>query len=159
ARGPDAREPGRVGTLALVLVVGLAACLVNPFFYHAFTLPTDLSYLLASASDWFAVRLADQLTGAGRALKELTEEDPGAYASFFQSPLSSAYFQPENGLNVAGMAYYVLLLAGLASFALNPGVWPWARFLVWLGFALLSFAQSRLIGFFAVVAGPITALN
>jgi tetratricopeptide (TPR) repeat protein len=36
---------------------------------------------------------------------------------------------------------------------------PWWRLLIWLSFALLSLYSARAIPFFAIVAGPITALN
>jgi hypothetical protein len=66
-------------------------------------------------------------------------------------------------VNVAGLAYFVLLLVSLASFAVPIGKdippFPWPRLLVWLPFALLSMLHLRLIPFFAVVAGPIMVLN
>src|SRR5262249_43228230 len=59
----------------------------------------------------------------------------------------------------AGLAYFLLLGLGLLSFALTFGAWRLSRLTVWIGFALLSLCFWRCIPFFAVVAGPITALN
>src|SRR5262249_14525852 len=40
--GADAPGPGELRTLGLVLAAGVAACLVNPYHVHAFTLPSLL---------------------------------------------------------------------------------------------------------------------
>ena len=63
------------------------------------------------------------------------------------------------GANVAGIAYYLLLLLGLVSFGARFGKWSGGRLLLWIGFAALSATNTQLFPFFAVVAGPITALN
>jgi hypothetical protein len=167
ARADAAPAPkGRLRALALVFGVGLVACLANPYFQRALTLPDQPSYLLASANDWleakvgFAVPLPEQFTAAGKVWQLLGKEDP-RYAAPFHSPFDfGRHFDwyTGTGWTVAGMAYYGLLLAGLVSFGLQPG-WPWARFLVWLVFALLGGGQEAMVPFFAVVAGPITALN
>src|SRR5262249_50854540 len=39
--GDDAPHPAELRTLTLVLVSGVAACLLNPHFYHAFGLPPE----------------------------------------------------------------------------------------------------------------------
>ncbi|HTU23614.1 MAG TPA: hypothetical protein VMG10_36595 [Gemmataceae bacterium] len=126
-----------LSTLAIVLVVGLAACLLNPHHVHAFTLPPELGLTPAS---------------------ELIAQEPQFHALFL-SPLRKDYYEPNLGLSVAGLAYWPLLLLGLASFVFTYGRAPWGRLLVWIGFVLLSFYNMRTIPFFAVVAGPITALN
>jgi hypothetical protein len=122
-----------------VLVIGLAACLVNPHHIHAFTLPPGLG-----------------LTPPGG----LIEHDAQLRALFL-SPLEKEYYQACLGLSVAGLAYWPLVLLGLTSFVvLCMSVQaPWPRLLVWSGFALLSLYNARLIPFFALVAGPITSLN
>jgi hypothetical protein len=157
--GPDARKPGYLRSLALVFVVGLIACPINPFHYHAFTLPVELSYMLVSVTDGIGITdsLPAQLTDAGRTLQALTL--PNGFLMAPHGALTRVYFQPEAGLNAAGLAYFVLLVAGLVSFLLLAGRWSWGRLLVWLVFAFFSLAQTRLIPFFAVVAGPIAALN
>jgi tetratricopeptide (TPR) repeat protein len=77
----------------------------------------------------------------------------------FLSPFGPTYFEPWAGLSVAGLAYYPLLVLGAVSFLL---AWPklrgW-RVALWVGFALLSAWHGRAIPFFAVVAGPVAALN
>jgi tetratricopeptide (TPR) repeat protein len=137
--GTERDEAGRrrVGTLALVLVVGLAACLVNPHHVHVFTLPPELG--LSPASDLIA--------------------HDAQFRTLFLSPLRRAYYDPLLGLSVAGLAYWPLLLAGAVSFGFVFGRVPGWRLPVWLGFALLSLYNVRAIPFFAIVAGPITALN
>ena len=77
----------------------------------------------------------------------------------------AAYFHPGFGLSAAGLAYFPLLLLGIVSFVLaarGPGgartLIGW-RLFVWLPLALLSLMNVRGIAFFAIVAGPVTALN
>ncbi|HEY7428572.1 MAG TPA: hypothetical protein VH682_30360, partial [Gemmataceae bacterium] len=124
-------------TLGLVLLVGLAACLINPHHVHVFTLPPELGLSPA----------ADQI------------DRDAQFRTIFLSPLRSDYYEPRLGWNVAGMSYWPLLLLGLVSFVFVYGRTPGWRLSVWLGFALLSLYNARCIPFFAIVAGPITALN
>jgi hypothetical protein len=126
-----------VRTLALVFVVGLAACLLNPYHLHAFTLPPEFG--LSPGAD-------------------LLGDDP-QFRYLYLSPLRKLFYESGLGLSIAGLAYWPLLLAGLLSFAFTLGRTPWWRLLVWLAFALLSLFNARAIPFFAVVAGPITARN
>src|SRR5262249_54093745 len=80
--------------------------------------------------------------------------------TIFLSPVRSDYFyEPRLGWNVAGVSYWPLLLLGLVSFVFVYGRTPGWRLVVWLGFAMLSLYNARCIPFFAIVAGPITALN
>lgn len=137
--GEDAPEPHQLRTLCLVLVAGLAAGLVNPHHYHAFTLPAQLS-------PWTPLAAL---------------EGDRTFKFLFLSPLDSDYYIPGLGWNVAGLAYFPLAGIGLLSFVLTffAGAWRWWRFLVWLGFAALSAYQARAVPFFAVLSGPISALN
>lgn len=146
---PDEPRRAELPRLALVFVIGVAACLLNPYHFHVFTtLPPELAAL-----------------GLGEDLRH-----DAVYQDFFRSPflelrnqfdLHTSIYDPGRGYaaNVAGYAYFVLLLLGLVSFAINLDGWSWWRALVWLGFALLSGWQFRSIAFFAVVGGPISALN
>src|SRR4029077_11264979 len=61
--------------------------------------------------------------------------------------------------NASGLAYYPLLLAGAVSFFVTRHHWRVWRLLLWTAFAGLSASSMALVPFFAVVAGPITALN
>jgi hypothetical protein len=79
---------------------------------------------------------------------------PGAVTSPFQG----AYFA-KVGTSPAGLAYFPLLGLGLLSFVWNYRGWSWGRALPWLGLALASASQVRVVPFFAVVAGPVLALN
>jgi tetratricopeptide (TPR) repeat protein len=139
---PDERAerplPGELKTLGYVLVVSIGACFINPHHYHAFTLPAQLGF-----------------NNAGETLRSDSQ-----FRVLFLSPFEDLYYtKPRLGLNVAGLAYFPLLLLGLLSFAVNyRAIRPW-RVLVWLPFAGLSALSMRAIPFFAVVAGPIMALN
>jgi hypothetical protein len=124
------RTPGWVAP------IGLAACMLNPFTFHAFTLPSELSAFLGAAE------LRDDIR----------------FQAIFASPWSVASLRSAWS-NPAAIAYFVLTLLGLVSFVLNrKALWGW-RLIVWLPFALLAAWQARTIPFFVVVAAPITALN
>src|SRR5262249_12977865 len=56
-------------------------------------------------------------------------------------------------------SYFLLVLLGIFSFWVERTRLRWWRVAVWLVFALLGAWQLRTVPFFAVVAGPITALN
>jgi hypothetical protein len=131
------RLRGQRQTPGWVVPAGLAACLLNPYTFHAFTLPDELSPVT-----W---------TGGLR-------QDP-RFQALFASPWQAEYLNAALGLNAAALAYYALTLLGLVSFLLHrPALRDW-RLAVWLPFALLAAWQARAIPFFAVVAAPITALN
>jgi tetratricopeptide (TPR) repeat protein len=74
------------------------------------------------------------------------------------SPFQTAYFA-KVATSPAGLAYFPLLALGALSFLWNLPGWSWRRALPWLGLALLSAFQVRAVPFFAVVAGPVLALN
>jgi hypothetical protein len=138
ATGAESPQPSRVGALAVVLVVGLAACLVNPHHYHAFALPGQLP-----------------LTPSAEVLER---ED--LFRPFFYWLLQDDYWQSYAAWTIAGLAYWPLMGLGLASFLCTVFAGcRWWRLTIWLAFLLLSGYQVRAIPFFAVVAAPITALN
>jgi tetratricopeptide (TPR) repeat protein len=122
-----------------MLAVGVAACLVNPHHYHAFTLPPEFG-----------------LSAAGG----LIERDP-YFFYYFLSPLGKDYYRANVALSAAGLAYWPLLALGLTSFVFLflSGQVPGRRLLLWSGFALMSLYNMRAIPFFAIVAGPIASLN
>jgi hypothetical protein len=130
--GTARRTPG------WLIPASLGVCLLNPHHVFAFALPPELSPILWS-------------TGL--------EQD-----SRFQRGFSSAWplllaLRSSAGWNLAVVAYFLLLLLGLASFASQRAARTDWRILVWGTFALLGAWQVRAIPFFAVVAGPITTLN
>ncbi len=130
---------GSVANLAAVLVGGLLACLASPYHVYAFTLPDQLGFSTAA-------RELDKLVAP-----TLIGPWQGEYLNLPNAP---AVYR-----SVAGLAYYPLVLAGIASFVRLPGSWRNWRCPVWLGFFLLSSWHARAIPFFAVVAGPILSLN
>lgn len=144
ARAPaDGPVAGELRALSLVLAVGVAACLVNPFAHRALS-------------------AIDLLRPGGEAAAFLQD---GIFRTQGQSPLQGGYFEAGSGLSVAGMAYFVLLALSALSFvaaAFGPagiyGLVGW-RLFVWLPFAALSMYTTRGIGLFGVVAAPVLALN
>ncbi|HEY7326886.1 MAG TPA: hypothetical protein VH592_04570 [Gemmataceae bacterium] len=117
-------------------LAGLAVCLINPYHVYAFTLPPEL------------MPLPDALRNDVR------------FAQLYVSPWHrSLYYGSLAGVNLARVAYLVLLAAGTLSFILNFRNLTGWRLLVWLTFASLSAWLVGTIPFFAVVAAPITALN
>lgn len=136
--GEDAPEPRLVTTLGMVLLASLAACLVNPHHYRAFVLPAQFTFA------WPA---------------DLVQNDR-LFAPMYVKAFDPDYLQFGDNTNLAQLAYFPLLLLGVASFVLSffHG-WRWWRLFVWLGFAALAVVQTRNIPLFAVVAGPIAAFN
>jgi hypothetical protein len=124
-------------SLGLVLAGCLVACLISPHHILAFTLPRELGL--------------DPAAG-------ILRRDP-LFRGLFTVPWEIDYFQLARGLNVAGLAYHALALAGLLSFGVTFGNWRWSRVLVWVAFLGLSLINVRLVPFFAIVAGPIMAGN
>jgi hypothetical protein len=115
---------------------GLAACLVNPQTWRAFSLPAELSLVPAAAGLWRDVRFSSQ----------------------FASPWQLAP-QTISAINLAAWAYFILTGLGLVSFVVNRNELRGWRLLVWGAFGLLGAWQVQAVPFFAVVAAPITALN
>jgi hypothetical protein len=135
----------------------MVACLINPWMHRALVLPMEAGYFFKSV-------LADPLATAGRAVGKIQETDPSFLVQL--SPFSSDYWtRPSLGQNAAGLAYFLLLLTGIVSFLLlflrkgQRGRVNATRLVVFLVFGVCSAASFRLIPFFAVVAGPIVALN
>ncbi len=130
-----AREP-RCAPIWL-LPACLVACLVSPYHVHGLSLPAELS------------------PGVWRS----GLRDDVRFAPLFASPWRLAVLGNAGGYSLAAWAYVVLFVLGVVSFALNRAALRGWRSLVWLTFAALGAWQARLVPFFAVVAGPITALN
>ena len=135
--GPEAPDPDEKRTLWKVLGLGLLACLISPYHFRGLTVPADLF-----AASRFAELKGDAL-----------------FQSYFVGPFDGVYFTPLLGMNVAGLMYILLLGGVIGSFVLNRAGWRWWRLIVFGVFTILSLLHMRLIPFFAVVAGPIAALN
>ena len=113
-----------------VLAVLCGVCLLNPASRSGeFPLPVELQ--------WLTTRSAGEL---------------------LRSPMSAAYVRSVND-NPAALAYYPLLALSVVGFALNRNAFRWERFLPSLVLGLLSVAADRAVPVFAVVAGPMAALN
>ena len=136
--GGDVPAPGERRTLILVLAASVVLCLANPHHVRAFSLPAELG-----------------LSEAGEALAHDAQFSP-----LFVTPFEPRYFSA-GFLSVAGLAYFPLALVGVISFAaaLSAGRARWSRLFIWAAFFALSAWHARAIPFFAVVAGPIAALN
>jgi hypothetical protein len=139
-------QPRDLKTLACILLLGLAACLLNPYGLGVFTnLPPELTALTLSEN--LRNDVGFKIYRPFAELMELIQEG------------SNDFFKAGEAGNVAGWSYFGLLLLGLVSFVLNLEGWVWWRGLIWLSFAVLSGFQAGAIPFFAVVGGPISALN
>ncbi len=133
----DERLQGQRRTPGWIVPVGFAVCLLNPYTYHAFTLPAELSSVAWTSG---------------------LRED-ARFRALFACPWDADYLLAASRLNAAVLSYYGLTFLGLASFVVHrPALRDW-RFFIWFPFALLAVWQARLIPFFAIVAAPITALN
>jgi tetratricopeptide (TPR) repeat protein len=125
-------------TLGIVFLASLVVCLLNPHHYHVFALPAQLGF-----------------SGEANTLAD----DP-VLGRLFLSPFDSDYFHLQNVRNVGRLAYFPLVLLGLISFAvLGTRGQSFRRVLTWLFFFALSAYNAWTIPFFAIVAGPIAALN
>jgi hypothetical protein len=131
--------------LAIVFVAGLAACAVNPYHVRAFAVPQELAAFLTDSP----------------------LQDDSRLKSFFLPSLTPDYFnlhperadQPAFYQNMAACSYAVLLAVSLLSFVCNYKAVVSGRAAVFVPLAVLAAFWVRAIPFFAVVAGPIAALN
>jgi hypothetical protein len=120
-----------------LVLAGWVACLLSPYTYRGFTLPTELSPVTWSSG----------------------LHDDARFRYLFASPWQVEYWRAAAEWNGAGLAYYVLTILGLLSFLLKRrGLLGW-RLIIWLPFAGLAAWQAHTIPFFAVVAAPILTLN
>lgn len=127
-----------VSKLGLVFAASVMACIVNPYHVMAFTaLPPELLRTTA------AVELA---------------RDP-MFRGWHLSVFEPTYYQLNVGMSAAGIAYFVLVAAGVASFALAFPRLHSARALLFVLLLGLSLLGYRMIPLFAVLAAPIAALN
>lgn len=128
---------GQLRTLALVLAAGIGACLLNPHHVHAFALPWGLG-----------------LTQAGKALAQDAD-----FRYLFGSSFENVLLPSARNFSLAAWAYLLLLILGLASFALTWRNWRWQRVLIWLVFFALSCLTYRAAPFFAIVSASVVSLN
>ena len=167
------KSPVTIGQLATVLGVSVLACLANPHHVHALTvLPPEVGYMMLKVGDIWP----ESLIAGGRTLVELTQMEAAQIADrrsdsiwiSLTSPFAVDFVsRQERGLNVAGISFFLLILAVLYSFWLlfstrhaagGPGV-SLLRLVLVVPFALLAFLRARLIPFFAVAGGAVVILN
>lgn len=120
-----------------LMPASVLACLLSPHHVHALALPPELSPAVWRSALQDDPRLADLFLPSWRLVQSSRVE----------------------GLDLATWASAALLAIGLLSFAANRRAVPGWRGLTFALFAVLAAWQVRLIPFFAVVAGPIVALN
>jgi tetratricopeptide (TPR) repeat protein len=130
-------NPTGAGWPRWLIPASLLTTLASPHHFHGLALPLELSPAVWSSQ--FVV-------------------DP-RFSAVFVSPWQLAPLGAAGGYNLAAWAYFILFALGVISFLLRPrALFTWRGF-IWLPFAFLAAWQARLIPFFAVVAGPITAIN
>ncbi len=126
--------------LGIALLAALIACFLNPYHFRVFRWPAELT----------ALALPDTVRLDSFIEQYLRDQ-------FFVSPLSAAY-TAQAGM-VAAYALYVVVAAGLASFALNAAGWQWRRVLAWTMFVCLGTSFGRMVPYLALVGGPAVVLN
>jgi hypothetical protein len=133
--------------LAIATALAVVACMLNPHFHANLTMPLELSYILG-------------LGDAGEAARKF--DDP----AFFDliSPLNPDYMRrPIHGWNFAGISFYLLTVLNLGSVVLSVMMssqrMRFVRVAVCVGLGVLAMTQARLIPFYAIAAGPLTAIN
>jgi hypothetical protein len=126
---PHAKANAETRTPGWLLLTCLAASLVNPHFWHTWTLPAEFTPGVIAAD------------------------------GYQRSLAHPWHWHVHDGPFLAEAAYFALIGLGLLSFVLNRHHLPGWRLTVWFGFALLGAWRLGLTPFFAVVAAPITALN
>jgi hypothetical protein len=136
--GTGAPAGGRFAATALVVLgAAVAACLVNPHLTRAFQLPTQLG-------------LSEV---AGRLNQDADLE------LRYLAPFQDLYFSSGFKNHAAGVAYWLLVIGGAASFLVRRSPVPWSRVLIFGMFLFMSVSQKITIPFFAVVAAPMLAAN
>jgi hypothetical protein len=132
--GPDPLGLPDASTLARALLVGIAACMLNPHHVRVWELPFEVAGSEAAAAD------------------------PLFKQSLLVSPLDDSYREwPQLGANPSGLSYAVLLIGGGLVVGIGAARVRLANLALWLGFAALSLRTTYAIPFFAAVAAPLVA--
>ncbi len=126
--------------LLAALAAGIVACTLNPHHFRVWTLPAEL----------VDRQLALTLSG-----------DPH-FAPLFASLSDKGVldFDGSSGGNpVNAIAFLLLLLCNVLGFALNWGRFSWSLFLINVSLLALAFVHAQALPFYAIAAGPVTALH
>ncbi len=132
----SATERGRLG---VILAAGVAACLLNPYFYRVF----QWKYLVPG--ELWSVAL--------ETFRDLEPE----YRRLGISPLVAEYFRETSTffrpmqLSFAEWAYYLLALFGAISFVFSGEPRRWGRLLIWLAVFALCVYLAQNVGFLATL--------
>lgn len=123
--------------VGIVLLLGLAICVLNPQHVRVFALPVELT------------------------LPYLSEgvQNDRVFSWMMLTPWQEAYLWSPTGPRLMALAYWLLVALGGISFVVNVSQLSWSRLLVWAAFLLLSLHQVYLLGFFVIVSAPILSLN
>ncbi len=141
----DRTTPEERRCLWIIFALCAAACLLNPYHFWVFHMPSEmLSPAYVFMGDKFRTW-------------HITVS-PFESSYFRRLGVFSDILQPF-GLTLTEWAYFPLVLLGVCLVPSRGLFSHWTRVILWLVFFALSGWQARNIAFFAVVAGPLTALN
>ncbi|MFO0964365.1 MAG: hypothetical protein U0793_02085 [Gemmataceae bacterium] len=147
--------------LGLAFLASLGACLLNPHFLAALTLPPELGYLLVR----LGLPIPQTLAPGSYTLRDL--QAPEILYGLL-SPLNSVYMDNANfGGNIAGwslpllvvLVFVTFLLWGLATAQAGRLQIPMTRAVPLLFFATLALLQVASLAWFCVLAGPMCVLT
>lgn len=119
------------GTIAIAILA--AACCISPIPIEGFRIPDDLRSAFSASKS--------------------IDVGPTIH-----SPFHSSYLDLFRD-NSSALAYFPLLVISGLSFLFNRSACSWRWLLPWILLAAISAIEARTIPFFAVLAGPATALN
>lgn len=154
---PRHEDEPTTGTLGLLLVAGIVGCMANPHHFRVFQLPPDLAYAILPVGKLILPRW---MMAAGEGLDFLQRTDPNLYATF--SPVSSEYLTRRLlGLNIAGLAFFPLMLLNLGSFFFSDirTRGALARLMVSVVMVLFALLSYRIVPLYACIAGPVILWN
>lgn len=133
---PDEKRAS-LRSLTIALLVGIAACMLNPHHVGVWRLPVELQ----------------------TSLSETLSRDP-SFAPMFRSSAErgSIDFDGSRGGNpVNGLAFVLLILLNAVALVLGRKRLSWGLLLVNTGLLALALVRQRAIPFYAVVAAPMAA--
>jgi hypothetical protein len=151
---------GELRRLAIILGVGLLACVLNPYHVRVFRVPPELksptldvlneSYRSRQLNLSPAQRFRPPESAAAAALRQQAQEE--------ETTLRTDILWRPLGLALTEWTYYPLFLLGFLLLPVPAGRGLLLGIPTWILFFALSAYQVRNMAFFAVVAGPLTVL-
>jgi hypothetical protein len=128
-------ESANSGSVLIVLVVSIVACLVNPHLHRVFVWPDDLV-----PSFWPA-----------------EVRDNPFFRSYVANPFDGTYLQLAGPGPFA--ALYALIVVGILSFVVTIKQLNASRLLIWLALVAGACWRTRMVPFFAIGATPLVVMN